>query len=258
MPLTDFITEHEVEVSPSEAESARFGYEFGRCIVPMTSPAKPGDVALQIRDRDAEITVLRYPADRVAWFDQLTRQLQGYVLVHADSLVYWELIVGAGDPPEANERITAEIAPNAALIGDLTTRIFTGYTNHYAANPLLSVEAAAAGYKEWAMGTPLDDVVVLLEGEVPKGIATTDSTSDHIEIFLAGVIPGERGRGLYPHILRAVESRAEKDSLPKVVISTQAHNTVVQRAWARYGFLPLTTLTTLHVVKAAIWDRAQV
>jgi len=32
----------------------------------------------------------------------------------------------------------------------------------------------------------------------------------------------------------------------------------VQRAWARYGFLPLTSINTLHVIRAETWTANQV
>jgi ribosomal protein S18 acetylase RimI-like enzyme len=134
--------------------------------------------------------------------------------------------------------------------------VFADYANHYSANPLLSSEAAAAGYREWAMKTPLRDSLVLSVDGSPAGIATLDRTSDHVEILLAGVVPELRGRGMYPHLLQGVEDDAMSSDVERVVISTQAHNTVVQRAWARYGFVPLTTFITVHAVKRALWDAA--
>lgn len=256
MSLSDFTTEHPVEVSLSEVESIRFGYQIGRCTVPMMSSVNPIDVALEIRNSEAEITVLRYPADRVNWFDLLARQLVDHVLLHADTLAYWELSVGSANPPEVLENISTGYATDAAMTGDLATRIFAEYSNHYSANPLLSTEAVAAGYREWAMRTPLPDSLILFMNGSPIGMATIETTPDQIEILLAGVIPEQRSRGLYQHILRAIESRAEEDSVSRVVISTQSHNTVVQRAWARYGFLPLATILTVHVVRADIWGAA--
>lgn len=234
-------------------ESARFGYRFGRCTIPSKSPATPADIARAIEDHDADITVLRYPADRATWFDHLARELGGHVLIHADTLVYWELEVGSGNPPVAIDAIGATSPIDAETIGNLITRVFEGYSNHYTANPLLSASAAAAGYREWAMGTPLQDALVLELDGSPVGIATTDPTATDIEILLAGVVPEHRGRGLYQHLLREVESRARQQSLKSVVISTQAHNTAVQRAWAHYGFLPFAAFTTLHVIRAATW-----
>jgi hypothetical protein len=253
VPLKDFTTEHPIEISPSEIESTRFGLEFGRCIVPASSTTGPAEVARAIETHNADITVLRYPAERVTWYQLLTRQLGDHVLLHADTLVYWQLRVGKGHGPDPVDGISTSDAVDTAMIDDLTTRIFANYSNHYSANPLLSLEAVEAGYREWATKTPLNDVVVLFKNESPIGMATTASTPDHIEILLAGIIPEQRRGGLYPHLLLEVESRAYEESLGSVAISTQAYNIAVQRAWAQYGFLPLAAFNTIHVIRSDLW-----
>ncbi|HEX5695612.1 MAG TPA: hypothetical protein VFZ15_04465, partial [Acidimicrobiia bacterium] len=105
MALSDLTAEHGLEVVSSDVESARFGYRFGRCTIPSTSQATPAGIARAIEDHDADITVLRYPADRATWFDHLARELGRHVLIHADTLVYWELEVGSGNPPVAIDAI---------------------------------------------------------------------------------------------------------------------------------------------------------
>jgi ribosomal protein S18 acetylase RimI-like enzyme len=253
MSLTDFTTEHPVEVRSSEVETKRFGFSFGRCSVPISSGVKPAEIARAIESRDADITVLRYPADRVTWFDQLARELGNRVLIHADNLVYWGLAVGNGRQPDEIEGIHTAEPADSEMIGDLTTAIFDGYSGHYTANPLLSASAADAGYRDWAMRTPLRDAVMLYDGGSPIGMATTQPGPDHVEILLAGVIPTHQGIGRYHHLLQGVENRARHSSTSEVVISTQAHNIAVQRSWARYGFLPMISINTLHVIRADIW-----
>nr|BFE86349.1 hypothetical protein GCM10020093_089500 [Planobispora longispora] len=72
---------------------------------------------------------------------------------------------------------------------------------------------------------------------------------DRTEILLAGVVPAAQGRGLYTHLLGAVEERALGRGSAEVVISTQEHNTRVQRAWTRYGFQPSHAVVTVHAVR---------
>jgi hypothetical protein len=50
-------------------------------------------------------------------------------------------------------------------------------------------------------------------------------------------------------MLRHVIARAGSLGKGSVVISTQASNTAVMRAWARVGMLPTISLNTLHVMK---------
>ena len=76
-------------------------------------------------------------------------------------------------------------------------------------------------------------------------LATVDQQQSWTEIELAGVVPAEQGRGRYGHLLAAVE---DASTSKRLVISTQGHNTGVQRAWARYGFEPVHTLLTVHLV----------
>jgi ribosomal protein S18 acetylase RimI-like enzyme len=255
VPFADFTTEHAIEVAVSQAESSRFGLAIARCSVPLGSDAATDDVARAMEMHDADITIMRYPAERVEWLYLLTRCLADHVLLHADTLVYWVLSVGTGVGPSSVQGLAVSNAVDSTIIDQLTGRIFADYPNHYSANPLLSREAARAGYREWAAATPLDQALVLYEGESPIGLATTSMAPDYLEILLAGIVPEQRGRGRYPHLLSEVEKRAEQRSVPRVVISTQSQNVGVQRAWARFGFLPHSTFNTIHAIKRDLWQR---
>jgi ribosomal protein S18 acetylase RimI-like enzyme len=251
--LTDYTDDHAFQVTYSEVESARFGMAIARCAVPLDSALSPAEVAAAIELQDADITVLRYSTDRVAWYWELIDLLGGCTLIHADTLVYWVLQVGTGRGLTAVTGLAASTPTDGATIGHLTEQIFADYQNHYSANPLFSSDAVGAGYREWATTTPRDELVVLTENGLPIGLATTEMTEDHVEILLAGIVSEQRGRGRYPYLLEEVEKRASKGSRQRVVISTQSHNTSVQRAWARYGFLPFCSLNTIHVVRRDLW-----
>jgi ribosomal protein S18 acetylase RimI-like enzyme len=253
VPFADLTTEHAIDVTASMAESSRFGLAIARCSVPLGSDAAADDVARAIEMHDAEITMLRYPTERVEWLYVLTRCLADHHLLHADTLVYWVLSVGTGVGPSSVHGLAVSNAVDSAIIDQLTGRIFGDYSNHYSANPLLSREAARAGYREWAAATPLEQALVLSEGGSPIGLATTSIASDHLEILLAGIVPEQRGLGRYPHLLAEVEKRAEQRSMPRVVISTQSQNVGVQRAWARFGFLPHSAFNTIHVIRQDLW-----
>jgi hypothetical protein len=180
--LTDFTVAHPIEVEPSEVEARRFGYGIGRCSVPLSSTVTPAAIADEILRSDQDITFLRYPSDRVTWFDLLARRLKDHVLIHADTLAYWELIVGTGRSPAPVSGLRAAPLADSRVIGNLTTRIFTGYANHYAANPLLSAEAVAVGYGEWATRVALEDSIALFMDDLPIGLATLETEKDLYEI----------------------------------------------------------------------------
>jgi ribosomal protein S18 acetylase RimI-like enzyme len=128
---------------------------------------------------------------------------------------------------------------------------FAGYGNHYLANPLLDPAAALAGYQEWARLTVSahpEDVLLLRRGGQVIGVATCHASpeDDHLEILLAGLLPTAQGRGLYAHLLAGCATHARHRGLARLIISTQAHNVRVQRAWARAGLLPFGAVETVH------------
>jgi hypothetical protein len=257
MSLEEFTTDAPLLVRFSDVESERFGYNFSRCTVPISSSTQPSDIARAIEAANADITVLRFSSVNVTWFDQLARHLEDHVLLYGDCLVYWGLTAGGGRLPSPAREYQVAAATDEQTIGDLVARTFANYVGHYRANSLLSRAAAEAGYRDWALRTALSDSLVLHREARPIGIATTTSTPDHLEVLLAGIVPDERGRGAYSHLLRGVEIRTTDALLPRVVISTQSHNIGVQRAWARYGFLPIASITTIHVVKRNVWESHQ-
>ena len=79
-------------------------------------------------------------------------------------------------------------------------------------------------------------------------VATLEISEDFVEILLAGVGPPWQGRGVYSSLLWAVEDFAADRGLSSVYISTQAHNTRVQRSWARFGFTPVAAFETVHAM----------
>ncbi|MGI5156881.1 GNAT family N-acetyltransferase [Microbispora sp. CA-102843] len=241
-----------LRTSPSPLESARFGRPVERLTVPAASPAPLPAVCEAVARSQADVVILRYPAEHVGWFAGLTAL--GRTAVLADTLVYWRLRAGEGRAPRPEPGLRADGPPGAADVRAFVRRTFAAYGNHYLANPLFDPAAAAEGYEEWALGSAARGGCVTLRG--PDGVlalATVEEDGPRTEILLAGVTPAAQGRGVYAHLLRAVEDRAVSRGAGEVVISTQAHNTRVQRAWARYGFEPVHALLTVHLIRPSAW-----
>ncbi|MBB2911625.1 ribosomal protein S18 acetylase RimI-like enzyme [Streptosporangium becharense] len=257
MSWQDVTEARDVRAVASPLESARFGLTVERVTVPAGSGASFAEVGAAVLESAADVVVLRYPAEHVGWFAGLTGL--GGTAVFADSLVYWRLPAGAGRAPEPVPELSVSGPPAPAEVRELVAAVFAAYGNHYLANPLLDPAAALAGYQEWASRAAAGGGCLTLEhreaGEGrPRlaGLATLEDEGPRTEILLAGVVPGLQGRGLYAHLLRAVEERALARGATEVVISTQGHNTRVQRAWARYGFEPVQTLLTVHLVRSPL------
>ena len=250
------MTGTEVALRPSPVESRRFGLTISRADVPLAvTGADPlGAVLEQLRNDVSDVVVVRYPAARVDWFARLLATDR--TLVSADVLTYWQLSVGEGRAPEPEPGLVARPVELAEpeLVDGLVTDIFQSYGNHYLANPLLDPDAALAGYVEWAQHSASETPPVVLEeaGTGVVGLATLAHTPGTTEILLAGIVRLAQGRRRYAHLLAGVEQAAHDHDAERVVISTQAHNAGVQRAWARYGFEPAGSLHTVHAVRRGL------
>jgi GNAT superfamily N-acetyltransferase len=247
----DALEAGELVSTPSAFESERFGVSVDRVTVSASAGTPLPEMLAAVARSDAEVVVLRYPAREVHWFAALARTDRTVLL--ADTLVYWSLSAGKGRRPGPLAGFTAGVEHQVDdhVVDDLVGDIFGDYGNHYCANPLFDRSLALAGYQEWARRSVAEAGAVILRGPDRRvlGLATVDHADSWTEIQLAGVVPAEQGRGRYGHLLAAVEDATKGQRL---VISTQGHNTGVQRAWARYGFEPVHTLLTVHLVKPAL------
>ncbi|MGH3465332.1 MAG: GNAT family N-acetyltransferase [Kribbellaceae bacterium] len=239
-------------VAASPHEAARFGVSVDRLTVSAAAGTPLVDVQAAIQGSGADVVILRYPAREVRWFAELAAGPRRAIL--ADSLVYWSLPVGTvRRRPAADDGLSAGVERKIPgdLVDGLVADIFGAYGNHYIANPLFSPASALAGYQEWARRSVATAGAVTLRGSDGRvlGLGTLSHTPPVTEIELAGVIASERGRGRYSHLMAAMEDAAAAAGSDRLVISTQGHNTVVQRAWARYGFEPVYTLLTVHLIR---------
>jgi ribosomal protein S18 acetylase RimI-like enzyme len=246
-----------VTLRASPLESRRFGLSFSRAEVPLA--VEDPDVALSsvlrfLEDDESDVVVVRHPAARVGWFAALREA--GRDLIAADTLTYWRLAVGDGRRPAPRESVSTRVtdSPEASLVKELVNDMFAGYGNHYLANPLLDPVAALAGYVEWGQRSAAEDQAVIVShadrGAV--GLATMQTSDRVSEIQLAGIRQQFHKQGIYPHLLAGCEDAVLESGGDLLVISTQAHNTNVQRSWARYGFEPVGAVSTVHAVRRGL------
>lgn len=261
-----------VRVAPSPLESDRFGLVMGRVTVgwgvrpggPVAVDLAARELTAAVRDSLADVIVVRYPAQSLALAAALT--LTGRDLIPAGSLTYWAVPVAELRRPDPAPGLSvislADLhgsVDTMCLVGELVDDSFSGYGNHYAANPLLDPGAALAGYREWARSSALEDakdaLLLVEDGGKAIGLATlTDSEDpgDHVEVLLAGLRTAVQGQGLYATLLAGVAEEAERRGAGRLVISTQSHNIRVQRAWARLGLRPFAAIETVHVVRRGL------
>lgn len=252
MSWSDLIGDAGPALRASASEAARFGMSVDRLLVTDGVTIDDDEIRALAAGSEADLVVLRYPARRVGLFAALLDGERD--VIFADELVYWRLRTGAGRVPEPVAGLrTVPLgggAEDRSLLAGLVGEIFHGYGNHYLADPALDPAAALRGYQEWAESSALANGALALQlNGVPVGLATTSGAGDVLEIELAGILAAHQGHGFYAHLLAGVEALARAGAARQLVISTQAHNTRVQRAWCRYGFEPAITFTTVHLLR---------
>lgn len=245
----------------SALESDRFGLTIGRVVVgQQASEASCSQTLTALLDTAAEeLLIVRWPTHMMTLGAAVAASQRA--IIPADVLMYWEVPTDELRPPSAAVvglglvtavPTEADSATRAAL-EHVVRDSFRDYGNHYTANPRLDRELALAGYLDWATRSLTEDpqnVVLLLHWDEPVAVATltVGGGGGDLEILLAGLTGTTQGRGWYQHLLAGVGEQARARGCNRVIISTQAHNVRVQRAWSRAGFRPFGALTTVHAM----------
>ncbi|MEV5961721.1 N-acetyltransferase [Kribbella sp. NPDC051952] len=249
MSWYDALEAGELTVRPSVDAAKRFGVSIDRISVSASAGTPLAEVLTAVERSSADVIVLRYPARETTWFAALASGPRQALL--ADTVVYWSLPVGKGRRPAPLAGFTAQMEPTADddLVDDLVADVFGDSGNHYCSNPIFDRSLALVGRQEWARRRIADAGAVVLRGPDRRmlALAAIDQQRSWTEIQLSGVVPAEQGRGRYGHLLAAVEDAC---TTRRLVVSTQAHLSGIQRVWARYGFEPVHNLLTLHLVAA--------
>lgn len=249
----------------SPSESAAFGFSVARLSIGgawATETAEPDAVAEQVSRAvlaaPHHTVIVRYPTELVvlaAWDWPAGIRAQ-----HAGTLVYWE-DASLADPPLPTN-LAVEIAqtgeqPTSDFVADSLSVIadsFDGYVNHYSYNREIRSNIVRDGYVEWARRTIGDETgaaILLRSGSEAVAAATLRLHSDEratvAEVELASVSRARQGSGHYRELWQSIRSVTRRSGADRLVISTQASNIRVQRAWARVGLVPLASFDTLHV-----------
>ncbi|MGW7687142.1 N-acetyltransferase [Kribbella sp. NPDC054772] len=249
MSWYDALEAGELTVRPSVDAAKRFGVSIDRMCVSASSGTPLAEVLAAVEKSTADVIVLRYPARETTWFAALANGPRQALL--ADTVVCWSLPVGKGRRPAPLAGFTAQLEPQAAddVVDDLVADVFGDSGNHYCSDPVFDRSRALAGRQEWARRRIADAGAVVLRGPDRRvlALAAIDQQRSWTEVQLAGVVPAEQGRRRYGHLLAAVEDVC---ATRRLVVTTQTHQTGIQRIWARYGFEPVHNLLTVHLVAA--------
>jgi len=270
----DDLTGADVTYAPSSVETKRFGVSTARITVgyelDTASESYPSRLAAVLGRAHDDVLIIRYPASAITVGALIAGA--GRDIIPAGALTYWEAriqtepalghaqgrddldVVAASDMLRERDGVSRNEV--VRIVNDVVGDSFAGYGNHYLANPLFNRDAALAGYQEWARRS-LDsgDTLILFQAGAPIGLATCETSRDgrsHLEILLAGLVGMAQGKGNYAVLLSACAELARARGVDRLIISTQVHNTRVQRVWAKVGLRPFAVVETVHAVRRGL------
>ena len=237
----------------SDIESRRFGLTVVRGIVPGDAP--PGQLLHDIIALRPDVAIFRCDAGNSEQAGALLAA--GLIPIHADTLVYYRIALGTPTAQDADDSAAA-IRParpdDEQALAAIVRRSFTGYRNHYHANPRLAPDAILDGYVEWALDHAIrpspeqDSWVYCADGEV-RGFATCRRAADGsiVDIVLNAIDPAAARQGYYGRLLKFLITHYRQVGVGALEVSTQVWNYSVQRIWARTGLVIDRAYDTWHV-----------
>lgn len=239
-------------LSPSGADSARFGYRIYRG---KFDNVEPRSLLKAIISDAVDIAIVRVPAG--SGKDLLALSRFGMHPIHADTLVYYEADLDQLTPqPLRNQELQFSIATtdDTTDLARLVSSTFEGYVSHYHANPHLDAEDILEGYAEWAAGfidSPQSGRSTWIAKRHGKIVAFAccahNDSLGTCEGVLYGVHPDHSGGGLYGDLIRHTQASYKSQGFKRMQVSTQIWNLAVQKVWSREGFLLKEAFDTYHV-----------
>ena len=238
----------------SEIESKRFGLRVYRG---QYEDFDIKDIRKIVNENDFDIIIVRYPTSTIYEHYQLVN-LDRCKTIHADSLVYYSAPLQEIEIKELRNDLEFEVVTSNSdnQLDSLVKTIFSGYQNHYYANPCLPRTEIIDGYLEWAKSFVLKNdhgVTWLIKDRksfnnvafLACSFDTKESTS---ELKFGGVMPEYAGSGIYSDFVRYAQRYFKKMGINTLLTSTQLQNIAVQKAWQKHGFRFDKSYETYHIV----------
>lgn len=238
------------ELQYSEAESRRFRLRVVRA--QLDELDVDGLIAAVVEDR-SDVVIARIPSEKQHQLSALNRL--GVPWISADVLVYYYADLKTYEPQSVRNPDLEffEATPDdAPALETMIREIFSGYANHYSANPVFDLESILDGYVEWGLGHISDSrskttAWIARRDDKPVAFAACRYDEKESEGVLVAVRPAESGKGVYNDLIRHTLVDTQIRRLSAMKISTQVQNFPVQAVWARQGFTMRKALVTFHV-----------
>jgi hypothetical protein len=242
----------EVFVAPGVAESRRFGLSVLNIQCGLLSGDKEDVLSDALISNRFDLAVVRYPSSLETFGICLTAS--DHRMIYADSTVYWGISVRKEFSNEIPlnvrvQRVSDEFLPQ---IESMIRSSFANYRSHWHYNPRTRDIRMEDAYFEWVsnkINQANSNCYLMFLDDQAVGFALTEVTNHFGDVLLAGIATDFQALGLYKYLLTQIEHDMALAEIEKMVISTQSQNIAVQKAWTRYGLLPLMTVQTVHIEK---------
>jgi ribosomal protein S18 acetylase RimI-like enzyme len=237
-------------VSSGDVESRRFGFQILNAQCGAQSEGRESELSQALSSEIYELAVVRYPVHLEGVAQLLATH--GEKTIDADPTVYWGTPIRKDVPNRSPANIAIQRIDESALeiVEQVINSAFSGYRSHWHDNPRTQNIRMEDAYNEWVKNKITNNesrCYLMLVDREPAGFAMTETRELVSEILLAGICTQFQSRGLYRHLLAHIENEMFSEKSVELVISTQSQNRNVQKAWEKYGLIPLMTVRTVHV-----------
>ncbi|MEM1134524.1 MAG: GNAT family N-acetyltransferase [Bacteroidota bacterium] len=208
----------------------------------------------QILENNVDTAIIRIPTIILPQLHRLEKTALPFIV--ADTLAYYKKDITTLQAQEIKNKDLTFIRAGQEeheRLNYIVKETFGNYVNHYRINPFFDNQSVTEGYQDWvrsyAEGGEERICWLVNRGEDTIGFATFNfQTEGKAKGILYGVLPSERGKGIFGDIMHNAENYAlERGGIDTVQTTTQIENIVVQKVWTSTGYTLDHTSNTIHI-----------
>ena len=234
-----------------KVDSQRFGLVIYRARV---EEIEATPLLNEILENNVDTAIIRIPTVRLPQLHRLEKTAMPFIV--ADTLAYYTKDITTAKKQDIKNKdltfIRAGQEEHEAL-NYIVKETFGTYVNHYRINPFFDNNSVTEGYQDWvrSYAEDSDERICWLvnRGEDTIGFATFNFQSEgKAKGILYGVLPSERGNGIFKDIMSYAENYSlERGGIETVQTTTQIENIAVQKVWTSSGYVLDHTSNTIHI-----------
>ncbi len=238
------------ELKYSKIDSNRFGLVIYRARM---EEIDTGTILQQILEHNIDTAIIRIPTVKLSQIHHLEKMAMPFMIT--DTLAYYHIDLETYQRREIKNKdleIKQARPSDHDALNKIVRETFGSYMNHYRMNPFFDNEHVTEGYQDWvrSYAEDLPERVCFLIKRAGKVIAFANfnyEREDRVDGILYGVLPSERGKGIFNDIMTYAKNYARERGRTVMRTTTQIENLTVQRAWTKQGFELENTENTIHI-----------